>query len=107
MSDTMFLIRMDDKGITCKTWRELVCELMQYINNNNQESYSIFEVYKIDYHKPDECDVALDCSDVTLVCDDYGEIKKIVYPIDGYQAREYFLDTYKVRMSYICEAVQE
>lgn len=105
MSDTMFLIRMDDKGITCKTWRVLVCELMQFINKDNPDRYSVFEVYKIDYHKPDECEVTLDCAYVKLACDEYGEIKKIIYP----QAIgvDYVLDTYKVRMDYVCEAVQE
>lgn len=105
MSDTMFLIRMNDNGITCKTWRELVCELMQYINKDNPKRYSIFEVYKIDYHKPDDCEVTFDCADVTLACDEYGEIKKIIYPLSG--DKEYILDTYKVRMDYVCEAVQE
>ena len=105
MSDTMFIIRMDDRGITCKTWRVLVCELMQFINKDNPWRYSVFEVYKIDYHKPDECEVTLDCADVTFVCDDYGEIKKIIYPID--RDKKYILDAYKIRMDYICEAVQE
>jgi hypothetical protein len=105
MSDTMFLIRMDDKGITCKTWRVLVYGLMSFINKDNTERYSIFEVYKIDYHKPDECEVTLDCAYVKLACDEYVEIKKIIYPLSG--DKEYVLDTYKVRMDYVCEAVQE
>lgn len=105
MSDTMFLIRMDNKGITCKTWRILIYGLMNFINKDNPERYSVFEVYKIDYHKPDDCEATLDCAYVTLACDEYGEIKKIIYPISG--DKEYILDTYKIRMDYVCEAVQE
>lgn len=103
MNDTMFLIRMDNKGITCKTWRLLVIELMNFIHTD--EEYSIFEVYKIDYHKQEDCEVALDCADVTLVCDEYDEIKKIVYPLNG--GNEYILDAYKVRMDFICESLSE